>query len=228
MKRHWKLCCAVTVLVALVVCHRVILRAFAEPLIASESLAPCDTLCVVSGDRCYAVAADLFLKGKARQIVLFQEPVRPLVECQIVEPGHERIRSEIVKRGVPLQAITVAPGEVRNIWELSDRLSERMLSYPQGKILLISDRFHSNRLHSALRRTLSVVQLSHIGILAVRDRRYDESNWWRTRTGVKEFANAYVLRLHTGFLGRPEPFSPPDWKPELWEQKLLIRSQATR
>jgi hypothetical protein len=59
-----------------------------------------------------------------------------------------------------------------------------------------------------------------VRIFLIRDRRYDETNWWRSRIGIREVTLGYLRYLHNRMVGRPAPFTPPEWSPESFERRL--------
>src|SRR5262245_44925825 len=130
-KPYWRLWLTLAGLVLLVVFHAPLLRQIASWLIVNQSIEHCETLFVYNGDRNYSIAAELFQQKKADRIALLKAPMRPLIEFQIILPAEVIVRREIVRQGVPEEFVFFASGEVRDLWDLSDRLKEHLSQHPR-------------------------------------------------------------------------------------------------
>jgi hypothetical protein len=204
--------------------HRVILRAAVDGLIVDDPVESCATLVVVNGDRKYAVAAEMFHQGKIQHVLLPKEPPRPLVACGIIEPHELKVRREITELGVPESAVTITDDPTRGIWEIADVVREQLAANPaESRLAVVADLVQTGRLRYVLEESLSKAELARVRIHAIRDRRYDETNWWRTRTGLRDVTLTYLRYLHNGLIGRPEPYTPPEWSPAVFERQLLDR-----
>ena len=96
------------------------------------------------------------------------------------------------------------------------------------KIVVMADVLQTKRLRWVMRRTLTEEEMARVQFLAVRDRRFNESNWWRNRLGIKEVVNSYVRFCHTIAMGREPPFSPPKWSAKELQRRLLSAGQTDR
>lgn len=226
MKRRWRLWISLGGLALLAAFHAPILRQVAAWLIVNDSFEHCDTLFIVNGDRCYTVAAELFQQKKTDRIALLETPRRPLIEFQIIVPTHEIIRREIIRQGVPPDSILVASGESRHLWDMADRLKDRLTQQPQEQIAVLLDQFSTKRLHFALAHTLTSQQLTQVRIVALADRRYEVSKWWRSRLAMKDVVGAYLTLTHAAVVGHPPPSPARHWERGEFEQRLLMGVEA--
>ena len=220
--KRWICWFVVVGLIATVICHGPLLRGVANPLIVDDPVEQCDSVVVLSGDQAYAVAAKLVAQKQAREIILLKTPIKPLVRYQILKPQHETHRAEIVKRGVPENVINIALEPIHSLWDAGDEVRARLKAEPTERITVLSDRFHSHRLRWVLARTLTEQQLEHVRIVAIPDRRFDETNRRRHRHGLKAVVDAYVRHLHTSLAGRPPRFTPPVTSPEELKNRFAL------
>jgi hypothetical protein len=101
------------------------------------------------------------------------------------------------KRCVPQQAISVIPGGGFNDWDAARSLAAWLNDHPKDSVLLLCSRFRS----ALMRRVLDVVldpnQAARVRVRALPDRRFDESNWWKYRTGFQAFGICWLMRIQT-------------------------------
>ncbi|MEX0712258.1 MAG: hypothetical protein WD278_07905 [Pirellulales bacterium] len=53
------------------------------------------------------------------------------------------------------------------------------------------------------------------------DRRYDETNWWKSRTGFKSLFNSTLNLIYARWIGEDQP-PPVPWNPDEFEKSLGV------
>jgi hypothetical protein len=101
--------------------------------------------------------------------------------------------------------------------ELQDWLAE----HPDVSVSLVCDGFQSGYWGRVLDRTLPEAQRGRVAVHPLRDRRYDETNWWRSRTGWKDYWSAVVNWGYLGACGEDRPVQP-EWDPDAYERALAL------
>ena len=74
---------------------------------------------------------------------------------------------------------------------------------------------------------LSPTARQHVRIHAIDDQRYDETNWWRSRSGLKKIFGAYI-HLAYALSGQVESPPGPRFDPDRYEQQLRQRQEQAR
>ena len=69
-------------------------------------------------------------------------------------------------------------------------------------------------------QTSIVCSLENVHVRALRDRRHDETDWWRSRSGWKAVFAGYVALTHTLVFGRPDWNDEERWDPNAYEERL--------
>jgi uncharacterized SAM-binding protein YcdF (DUF218 family) len=180
----------VAVATASYACYRV-----GSYLYAEDPLQRADAICVLAGTRMERPleAADLYLQGWARHIVLTEEtPDSGIVTLErrgFDFPSNAEIARDIMVRlGVPSTAIEI-------LQEIHDSTAHeanslRRIAVARGwkRIIVVTSKFHTRRGGFAIRRELKGSGTDVI----MRGSRYDSADpvhWWRTRAGVRNAIN---------------------------------------
>jgi len=169
------------------------------------------------GDR----AAAFVHEGNGRRILLVEPKPGRLVEAGILPPFEAQELAELAARRVPQGAVTVLGGKARDLWEEARLLDPWLRGNPDARVVLLASRFRSRCERYVLRAVLGPEEASRIAVAAVADRRYDESNWWKSRTGAKEFFAAWVAWAYAWGQGGEHP-KPPLWDPDDYERQLRV------
>ena len=98
-------------------------------------------------------------------------------------------------------------------------LTEWLDQHADSSILLLCDRFESRRVRSILDQVLPESQSERVRIVGLADRRFDETDWWQSRTGVKSFVDAMLALMHIYAVGLP-PVESHSWDPLEYERRL--------
>ncbi len=142
-----------------------------------------------------------------------------LVRAGVIPPFQDTARRELVKCGVHPEAIEMLAGEVADFWEESTLLAAWLQAYPNDRVLLVCGLFASGNCYDILSRALPSAELGRVQVLAVPDLEYDDANWWRSRTGVKDFMHAWLARAFV-FTRNKGLRLRPNWDPDAYQQRL--------
>jgi len=216
----------IALLAGVCLCHALILRAVARFLIVDEQLPTPDAVWIRTengligdGDRCYDQAARLYREDASRRIILSEPyPIR-LVQIGIAPCFQVISRRELGARGVPKDAVAPIDGAWSNPAQEVRRLGGWLREHPHADVLLLCDRFRSRRMRCILNTVLGRDHARAVKILALPDRRYDETNWWRSRCGVKSLFYGYVALTYAWCQGGDAP-EPERWDPDDYERVL--------
>jgi len=213
------------VLAVAVVSHRAILRAAANLLIVEIEQGFSDAVWLADGDHRFQTAADLYQEDPRRVILIGRSFPDRLVELGILPPREEVARSRLEERGVPAGAIEFFGEKCRDIWETGRAFKGWMAAHPRSRILILCDRFRSRQTLLALEQVLDADEIARIGIRPLRGYRYDETNWWKVRSGVKGFVSAWLGLWCVWAFGEP-PQRPEIWTVDEYEAEIARRIQG--
>jgi len=206
--------------------HPVILRGIARLLIVDQPQSPADYIWIrtedgihADGDRCYERAAALYHQDRSRRILLM-EPY----PCRVVRTGavpcFEQIsRRALEARRVPGEAVEVIGGSPRTLWQEARLLQAWLNKHPDAKVLLLCSRFAGRRWRYVLDTVLGADGAAKVALFAPPDRRYNETDWWKSRRGAKDLYYWALYLAYTWCQGeRPAPLNP--WNPDDYERSL--------
>jgi hypothetical protein len=199
--------------------HARILTGLAGLLIVDEPIEKVDAVWIAGGDRRFDVAADLYRQDPRLTIVSVEWHPDCLVREGILPSRSELNLRELQKRGVAVDAFELIPGKARSTWQIG-RLLDAWLA-DQGTICVeaLCDQFDSRRWHLVLNKTLTVEQRAKVKIRSLRDRRFNERDWWKSRRGVRSFVLQGIGLVCASLLGEQPPVEA-DFDPDRFEQEL--------
>lgn len=207
-------------LVVLVLLHTPILRGLAWCLIVDEPSSAANYVLVVDGDRCFDVAAQRFREGSVEQVLVQESIPGRLARLGVLPTFEELSRRELAKRGVAADRIALVPGQPESRWEAARVLNAWLQNHPEARVAVLSSQFSSKLKSHVFDRELDHRTRTRLSIVAIRDRRFDESNWWRSKTGIKSFAGDLFSQCYAQLRGE-EPKRHVQWDPEEYEEALF-------
>ena len=211
-----------TVAVLGVVAGPPLLRALAKPLIVDEPEGQARYLCVhgsdygVDGSRCFDRATAWLQGAPGRRILIL--PCRPerVVEIGAIPSFAQVARRELLARGVKADDIEMMPGGARDEWDKAHRLDDWLAEHRDEEILLACSRFGSGRIRYVLDHVLEGDRAARIRVFPMARSSRNETNWWRSRAGVKDLMFAWLNRICTWTQGEqrvaPERLSAAEYQ----------------
>jgi hypothetical protein len=177
-----------------------LLCGLATLLIVDEPQAHLEAVVLFGGDRRHDWTAAWYGQGEGRHVLLIASyPDRPVALG--LEPRYEEVdRKALVKCGVPDAALQILPGEAHDDWERVRALAIWLSEHPDAHTGVVSDRFAARRVRTICDRLLGP-NAKRVHVLALADRRFDESDWWRQKDGQLRFFTEAVRLGYTVLAG---------------------------
>ena len=233
MTLKWKIIAAIAVVgfAGAVLFHAPLLRGLAGPLIVDQTTDDYDSICLLpvfqtpDGDRCYDVAGDLFRKNPSAQVLIVVHPPDRIVEAGALASFETISRRELGVRGVPGDSILILRSRWIDDWAAAEALAGRLRERPESSVLLLCAEFHSALVRAVLNDVLDPAAVKRVRVMPLSDRRFDQTNWWTSRCGVRELGMNWLVRLQ-GWLGgqaaHPPRKSADDYRRDFiksWREK---------
>jgi uncharacterized SAM-binding protein YcdF (DUF218 family) len=200
MKKPKKLFITVIVILVVVALIRLSLPSLGTYLVAEDEPQQSDIIVLLMGsglDRMLG-AVDLYKQGYADHIVMVRNMVRgyDLVINQGVKILHDTdIAKEVaVQLGVPVEKITVLPGDSLSTQDEAIQVREYLRSEPDiDSLIIVTSKSHSGRANKIFVKAMNSLD-REIKILSC-PTDYDDFNagkWWKNREDLKRGALEYL------------------------------------
>jgi uncharacterized SAM-binding protein YcdF (DUF218 family) len=204
MKRPKKLFITVIVILVVVALIRLSLPSLGDYLVAEDEPQPSDIIVLLMGsgpDRMLG-AVDLYTQGYAGEILMVRNMVRgyDLVVSQGVKIPHDTdiAREVAVQLGVPVEKITVLPGDALSTQDEAIAVREYLKNEPDiDSLIIVTSKSHSGRAKKIFVKAMSSID-REIKILSC-PTEYDDFNadrWWKDREDLKRGALEYLKLMH--------------------------------
>jgi uncharacterized SAM-binding protein YcdF (DUF218 family) len=204
MKKPKKLFIIFIVILAVVVLIRLSLPSLGSSLVAEDKPQQSDIIIVLMGsgpDRMLG-AVDLYHAGYADHIVMVRNMVRgyDLVVDQGVEIPHDTdiAREVAVQLGVPVEKITVLPGDALSTQDEAIQVREYIKSEPDMEsLIIVTSKSHSGRAKKIFVKAMSYMD-REIKVLSC-PTQYDDFNaerWWKSREDLKRGVLEYFKLMN--------------------------------
>jgi hypothetical protein len=205
-------------LVGLGLAHRPLLRLAAGALVADDSDGGAPWLVPFDDGQVYTYAAER-CRADAETRVLLIERAPDRLQALVGFPSWaEERRRMLLARGVAARAVEVLPAATEDDWDGARALRGWLADHPGARVAVLCDRFRSRRLRIVFDRVLGP-DADRARVVAVPDRRYDETNWWRSKDGLVGWWDGFVSLGYTGLIGEGNPPTPL-WDPDAYERGL--------
>ena len=109
--------------------------------------------------------------------------------------------------------------------EAFEALGRRLDAAPPTVAILLCDRLQGSYFRAVTNEFVPQELADRVRIRALRVRGHDETNWWRSATGVKDLAACSLRRLHFALYHGNSPIFE-EWDPDQFETKLLVDGPA--
>jgi len=226
LKFKWRVAMAATVVIAVWLLYAPILRGLAGLLIVDQPAGDCDYVCLRSwgggpeGDQSINAAGDLYGGKRPCNVLLIAPQTDRLSEIDVLPSFESLCRRELGKRHVPQQAISVIPGGGYNDWDAARSLAAWLNDHPDDSALLLCSRFRSALVRRVLDDVLDPTQAARVRVRALPDRRFDETDWWKSRIGYLEFGFCWLMRIQN-WCGNGDEKPPPFTGADDYERDFL-------
>jgi hypothetical protein len=181
-RRGWRWLVAGALVLGVFLARGPLLRGLAGLLIAEGPDRAVAGVVPVRGDRMHDAAAARVRDGATEVLLIERVPLRH--EALGVIPVRTEIdRRALEARGAPAPAIRVLSEQTLDDWDGARVLRDWLRDRPEAHVAVLCDRFGSRRQRIILDRVLGP-DAARVHVVALPDRRYDETNWWRSKDGV--------------------------------------------
>ena len=176
----------------------------------------------------YDQVAELAGRLQAEKFILIPRVPSRVELLGVIPLGVDLAREELQKRGISSERIETLRHESTDFWD-DGKIISGLVGDQHVAVVVCVGRFESRAARYVLWRLLRREVFDKVGVAAIRDPRYDETDWWRSRRGWKSLFLGYASLLHAIFLG-----DPPGWRPmdieeyENWAWERLLAKGATR
>lgn len=170
-------------------------------LVVSAPLASADAIVVLSGSSAYLErtqkAAQLYREGRAPLVLLTDDHTRGgWNSAQQRNPFFvERAMEELVKAGVPQDAIRIAPGVAASTHDEAIIIKDYAAAETLRSVLVVTSAYHSRRALRALRQTLDGTGTT-VGIESVQSDSVQSAFWWLRPQGWRTVGGEYVKLIY--------------------------------
>jgi hypothetical protein len=207
--RMWRCALALVILGLVVFGCRPMLRWSARPLIADESAPDAQFVWLggsdsgVDGEDSCRQAAAWYHESAGRRILLTQPRSGRIVRVGILPSLETAARRELGQgeNAVPAEDIVLLPGDARDAWDHARLIQAWLQDHEQAKVVLYCNRFHGGLLRMVLNNVLGPADAGRVAVHGVDDPRYDETNWWKSRTGVKAWLFGWLELAYSWKVG---------------------------
>jgi len=213
------------VLLILILGHATLLRAVGAFLIVSTAPARPDVILLMSGDSVFPAASELHARHP-EAVLLKPEYDKPRLEQMGIWPDRiGQYHEEMTKRGVPVEKQLVLAGDARTEREVIEQLGRWLDQNSPRQVTVLCDEFQTRRMQTNLRSVLKE-RAAQVGIQPLPDRRFNASDWWKSRPGLRAVMFNYITLLVAGTHGGGDAERLPAWDPDEYERSLKDPDEA--
>lgn len=206
--------------VAVLVCfHQPLLTYVAQRLIVEQRRSHFDRVVVYGGEGRFDEAAAEIQGGTAAGVLLLEEePIRP-VRLGILPSSITSARQALTARGISDAVITDVLGPQHTRREAARQLGDWLRERPDLHVQFLCRQLESAGWRDVLDSELEASVAQRIFVQGLPDRSYEESRWWRSRSGVRAVCLEYIGRLYE-ILGEGERVRREPWNPDAFAEAL--------
>jgi uncharacterized SAM-binding protein YcdF (DUF218 family) len=203
-----------------VVFHARLLQWVGSQLIVDSAPGRPDAVLLTAGDHIYGVAAGY---GHENPDVAFLKPEFTKTRLEEMGLWPDRIslfHSELMRRGIPDDRRVVLRGPARNEWEATELLNQWLSGHADQHVAILADEFQTRRIKLVVDSVLKS-RAVQVGIRPLPDRRYEATNWWKSRAGIRTVVLSAISLSMAAF--HQSGSAPPDeWNPDEYENSLRV------
>jgi len=199
-----KIILTLSIIIAILILGRLSLPSLGTFLVAEDEPQQSDIIVLLMGsgpDRMLG-AVDLYHAGHADEIVMVRNMVRgydSVVSQGVKIPHDTDIAKEVaVQLGVPVEKITVLPGDALSTQNEAIQVREYLKSEPDiDPLIIVTSKSHSGRAKKIFIKAMSSID-REIRVISC-PTKYDDFNadrWWKDREDLKRGALEYLKLMH--------------------------------
>lgn len=209
------------------VLHRRILVAMAAMLVCDQSEREFDYICLmpdfgafVKGEDTYPTVARLYHEVPSRRLLAIDPPPTRAVRVGAMPSFRATLEKQLARRGVPENVAEILPVDSNSELAKAKALAVWLARHPPSRVQVVCGRLESATLRRFLDQHLPPAEACRVSLRAQRNQEYDETNWWRTRSGIRTLMFEYLAVLYawTGWKDDPPVFPP---EPDAYERRFL-------
>ncbi len=184
-------------------------------------------LLVHSGDRVGEVAAEYLERGQAGRCLVLQGTPSRIVQLGALPLDADLRIDELMKHGVSENQIMKLEVKGDRQWDWAREVGNWLQENPQANVLFLSDQFSTHENRAIVNRAITPALAQRVELVPLPDRRYDETNWWTSRLGIRRVGAGYLSLAYVYLVGEPEhdhAYRTPD-EYEAWFLEQLEESR---
>jgi len=202
--------------------HGILLRGFARVLVEQQSPDSAGYIWLNSVGPAFDECVRLYQENPTRRILLVEMCPGRAVQVHAKPSLATSRRRVLLAQGVPPQAITVIDGCARDAWQEVRLIHRWCQEHPDAQVVALCGRFSSAYCRRIVDALFAPGESQRVRVFGVPGADYDETDWWRSRRGVRDVLFGY-LRLAHALLSGPEPQTPELWTLQQYQQVLAER-----
>jgi hypothetical protein len=184
--------------------HGRILRSLAELLVVDEPPAAAQAVLMIGGVSRFDEAVKRHADGTKVVFILRSKPGR-LDRMGILPSAEQLTRRELLVRGIPEDDLSLLSAEPIANSRVGALLCDRLRDHAEWHIAVLCDRFSTRKWRMLLRRSGDPQLAARIHLIALPERGFDETNWWRSKPGARAILNGYLRLGFTWWHDGPLP-----------------------
>ncbi|MCA9111285.1 MAG: hypothetical protein KDA52_15135 [Planctomycetaceae bacterium] len=204
-----------------VVTHPWWLRGIGEFLVAEQPKSDAEVVLVLGGDHRLQEAAELIRDQTVSEVWLVELDPTYAVLAGILPADHIVASNQLVSMDVQPSQIRILNGRAREYDDAAYVLAKELPEFPETNVLILYERQDGRNVQSVFSELLNESQFRHLSFLGLPDDEYNETNWWRSRTGWKETFTAISDLAYTLVVGVERHEDRESWDPDAYERKLI-------
>lgn len=158
--------------------------------------------------------------NESRRVLVLQDAPGRLQRLGIVQPSGEALRAELLELGVPDAAFELIPyGDVPLAYSL-ENLQRWLDRHPRVGVSLACGRLEARACRAIADRVLTPEAAQRTRIVAVEVNGINETNWWKSRAGLRACMGGFADWIHAEFIGGEAVPAHPD-SPRAHIRRLL-------
>lgn len=193
--------------------HGPILRFIGSQLVCDEAgIQLCSHVLPLSGDRRFDRTAQLLSDNRALRALVLQPGALRTEQAGAVQRPSELAIRNLTDRGVDRSKIDVASGSGHRRWDKAKIINGWLEENPGSNVLILCDELHTRSDRVVVDRLFSQDRSRRVVFQALQDRRFNASNWWTSRVGLKVVFFCYVALVyaHVGEATDTPKYLTPD------------------